>query len=120
MTQWGLCTGITSLRKPGAIERLAEHGVPKTWRRSVAVLLAVIDDLDRQLAPIEAELRPLARADERVKLLMTIPGVAELLGLTLATEIGDVARFPTARRLVGYAGLTITASALLFEYVWRD
>lgn len=112
MTQWGLRTGITSLRKPGAIERLAEHGVPGTWRRSVAVLVEVIDDLDRQLAPIEAELRPLARADERVKLLMTIPGVAELLGLTLATEIGDVARFPSARRLVGYAGLapTITQS----------
>jgi transposase len=36
---------------------------------------------------------------------MTIPGVAELLGLTLAAEIGDIARFPSARKLVGYAGL---------------
>ncbi len=39
---------------------------------------------------------------------MTIPGVAELLGLTLASEIGDVSRFPTARQLVGYSGLTPT------------
>jgi transposase len=37
---------------------------------------------------------------------MTIPGVAELLGLTLASEIGDIARFPSARKLVGYSGLT--------------
>jgi transposase len=37
---------------------------------------------------------------------MSIPGVAELLGLTIATEIGDIARFPTARKLVGYSGLT--------------
>ena len=37
---------------------------------------------------------------------MTIPGVAELLGLTIAAEIGDIARFPTARKLVGYSGLT--------------
>ena len=36
---------------------------------------------------------------------MTIPGVAELLGLTLASEIGDIARFSSARKLVGYAGL---------------
>ena len=36
---------------------------------------------------------------------MTIPGVAELLALTLAAEIGDIARFPSARKLVGYAGL---------------
>jgi transposase len=112
LTQWGLRTGITTLRRPGAVERLAEQGVPATWCRSIGVLLEVIDDLERQLDPIERELRPLARAERRVELLMTIPGVAELLGLTLATEIGDVARFPSARRLVGYAGLapTITQS----------
>ena len=43
--------------------------------------------------------------DERAKLLMTIPGVAELLALTIAAEIGDISRFPSARKLVGYAGL---------------
>jgi len=68
-------------------------------------LLGVIDDLDRQLAPLERELRPLARADERARLLMSIPGVAELLGLTIAAEIGEIARFPSAGKLVGYAGL---------------
>ncbi len=108
LTQFGLCTGITALRRPGALERLADQGVPAAWRRSIAVLLEVIDDLDRQLAPIERELRPLARGDRRVELLMTIPGVAELLGLTLATEIGDVSRFASARKLVGYAGLAPT------------
>jgi len=39
-------------------------------------------------------------------LLETIPGIGPLLGLTFAAEIGDVARFPTARKLVGYSGLT--------------
>jgi len=60
---------------------------------------------DRQLAPLERELRPLARADERAQLL-SIPGVAVLLGLTIASEIGDIARFSSARKLVGYSGLT--------------
>jgi transposase len=58
-----------------------------------------------ELAPFDRELGPLARADQRAGLLATIPGVAELLGLTTASEIGDVSRFPSARRLVGYAGL---------------
>ncbi len=44
----------------------------------------------------------------RVQLLMTIPGVAELLGLTLAAEIGEVSRFAAARKLVGYSGLAPT------------
>src|SRR5918912_502405 len=46
------------------------------------------------------------RSRSRRRLLMTIPGVAELLGLTLASEIGDISRFPSARKLVGYSGLT--------------
>ena len=104
-TQWGLRRNLTALRRPGALDELAEHGVPDVWRHSIATLLGVIDDLDRQLAPLERELRPLARSDERAKLLMTIPGVAELLALTIASEIGDIARFPSARKLVGYAGL---------------
>jgi transposase len=105
LTQWGLRRNLTALRKPGALEDLAEHGVPDVWLHSITTLLAVIDDLDRQLAPLERELRPLARSDERAKLLMTIPGIAELLGLTIASEIGDISRFPSARKLVGYAGL---------------
>lgn len=66
----------------------------------------MIDDLDAQLLPLEPELRPHARKDPRVRLLMSIPGVAELLGLTIASEIGDITWFPTAKKLVGYSGLT--------------
>jgi transposase len=80
LTQWGLRRDLTALRRPGALDELADRGVPQVWRDSLTVLLSVIDDLDRQLAPLEGELRPLARADERARLLMTIPGDAELLG----------------------------------------
>jgi transposase len=105
LTQWGLRRNLTALRKLGALDELADHGVPEVWVQSIATLLGVIDDLDRQLAPLEREVRPLARTDERARLLMSIPGVAELLGLTIASEIGDISRFPSARKLVGYAGL---------------
>jgi transposase len=108
LTQWGLRRNLTALRKPGALEELAELGVPVVWRQSLVTLLGVINDLDAQLAPLEQELRPHARQDPRVKLLMTIPGVAELLGLTIASEIGEISRFPTAKQLVGYSGLTPT------------
>ncbi len=108
LTQWGLRVGLTTLRKPGALEQLSERGVPPVWLESIKTLLSVIDDLDRQITPIERELRPLAHDNEQVRLLMTIPGVAELLGLTLLAEIADISRFPTARRLVGYSGLAPT------------
>lgn len=106
LTQWGLRRSLTVLRRPGALEELADNGVPAVWRQSIGTLLGLIENLDRQIAPLEKELRAHARQEPRVRLLMTIPGVAELLGLTFACEIGSVTRFPTARKLVGYSGLT--------------
>jgi transposase len=34
------------------------------------------------------------------------PGVGDLLGPTIASEIGDISRFASARKLIGYSGLT--------------
>ncbi len=65
----------------------------------------MIELLDERIAPIEAELAPLAQADRRVQLLRTIPGIGSLLALTVAVEIGEISRFPSATKLVGYSGL---------------
>ncbi len=108
LTQWGLRGNLKTLRQAGSLERLSERGVPAVWIESVRVLLDVVDDLERQLAAIETELRPIARSDQRVQLLVTIPGIGELLALTIAAEIGEVSRFPSARKLIGYAGLAPT------------
>jgi transposase len=105
LTQWGLRLSLKRLRAVDAMELLAARGVEETWRRSIAEALAVIDLLDGRIAPLHEELRPFAAADPRVLLLRTIPGIGELLGLTIAAEIGDVARFGSPRKLIGYAGL---------------
>ena len=84
---------------------LERQGMPAVWRGSIAEALDVIELLDARIAPIDAELGALARADARVVLLDTIPGVGDLLGLTFASEIGDIARFGSPRKLIGYAGL---------------
>ena len=105
LTQFGLRVSARRLRQPDGLELLDRHGVPEVWRRSVLEALAVIDLLDERLGSLDRELLPLARVDERVALLKTIPGVGELLGLCIAVEVGDVERFADPRKLVGYAGL---------------
>ena len=40
LTQWGLRRNLTALREPGALDELAERGVPEVWRHSIATLLA--------------------------------------------------------------------------------
>jgi transposase len=108
LTQWGLRGNLKTLRQPGSLVRLAAHGMPAVWIQSIRVLLDVVDDLEGQLEAIDRELRPIARSDKRVRLLVTIPGIGELLALTIAAEIGEIARFHSARKLIGYAGLSPT------------
>jgi transposase len=58
-----------------------------------------------QVAHLEETMTALAAQDERVVLLQQLPGVGLVTALTLLAAIGDVSRFPTAKHLVGYAGL---------------
>ena len=105
LTQWGVRVPLNRLRKADGIALLERRGVPEVWRESVQEMLATIDYLDGRIARLDAVLRPLAREDERAQLLTTIPGVGPLLALTIASVVGDVSRFPSAARLVGYSGL---------------
>ena len=38
-------------------------------------------------------------------LLLTVPGIGWVLAFTIASEIGDITRFPSAKKLCGYTGL---------------
>ena len=105
LTQFGLRISHSRLRKPDAMALLERRGVPEVWRDSIVELLELAAEMDRRIDPIDRELGPLARSDERASLLATIPGVGPLLSLTFAAEIGEVSRFPGPGKLIGYAGL---------------
>jgi len=104
-TQWGVRVSLARLRRADGLSLLERAGVPEVWRRSVDECLALIDFLDARIAPLDAELRPFAKADPRAVLLDTIPGVAELLALTIAVEIGEIGRFTRPEKLVSYGRL---------------
>jgi transposase len=104
-TQWGVRVSLARLRRADGLTLLERAGVPEVWRRSVSECLTLIDFLDERLKPLERELRPFAKADPRAVLLDTIPGIAELLALTIAVEIGEIGRFSHPQKLVSYGRL---------------
>lgn len=69
---------------------------------------AMLDARDAELAAVEADLAgwvdhgPFAEATAR---LAGYRGVAQLGALTIASEVGDWRRFPTARTFMGFTGL---------------
>jgi transposase len=86
-------------------ELLERLDFPDPWRGNVIAAVALIDDLDCEIAGIERELRRLGADHRYVSLLQTVPGIGWVLGYTIAAEIGDIERFPTPTKLAGYTGL---------------
>jgi transposase len=84
---------------------LTRLALPEPWAGTVAASLRLLDDLEREIAACERELRRLGADHRYVPLLQTIPGIAWVLAYTIAAEIGDIARFPSPRKLAGYTGL---------------
>ena len=87
---------------------LAGLDLPAVSREIVADCLAVIDGLAPVTGRIDGELRAHAKADPRVKTLTALPGVGQFTALVMVAEIGDITRFPSARKLASWAGLTPT------------
>jgi transposase len=90
----------------GGRYQLSRLGLPEPWASTVTASLALIDQLDEQIAACERELRRLGADHRYIPLLTTIPGIAWVLGYTIAAEIGDIGRFASPRKLIGYTGLT--------------
>ena len=68
----------------------------------------MIDALDRQLAPIDKELRAYARRQVGCRALMAHYGIGALTAVTILAELGDCTRFSSSRQAVRYAGMDIT------------
>jgi transposase len=89
----------------GGRQLLARLDVPEPWAGNLAAAVELIDVLDGQVAECERELRRLGADHAYVPTLMTTPGVAWVLGYTIASEIGDISRFASPKKLVAYTGL---------------
>jgi transposase len=80
-------------------------------RVTTAEKIRILSDLDtlafakKQVKMLEDSLAEIAAKDERIPLLIQVPGVGFLTAITILAAIGDIRRFPSAKKLVGYAGL---------------
>ena len=73
---------------------------PEPSRAGVLASVAMIDDLDRQIAGIDRELKRWGTDHPYIPLLVSAPGIAWVLGYTIASEIGDIHRFSSPSKAV--------------------
>ena len=84
------------------LERLR---LPEPWQSTVAASLSLINTLNDEIENCERQLQTMALEHRYIPLLTSCPGIGEILAYTIAAEIGEIGRFASPRKLVGYTGL---------------
>jgi transposase len=103
----GVSGAPDKLLSAGGREFLAALELPPAARERIEVALQLIEGLDRQLRPLERELRQLARRQPGCRALMRHYGIGELTAPAILSELGDVARLRASRKAVRCAGLDV-------------
>ena len=75
------------------------------WRGQLHVELQALEQIEMLIDQIESKLEALAKADQRVQRLQTIPGVGPRLSEVMVAVIDNPRRFKNGKQVGAYAGL---------------
>jgi transposase len=103
--QQGMRSPVTDLFGRRGRLWLDTVSLPPSARQTVQTCLRMIDHYGEEIQKQNLQLREKAKADERVRWLMTIPGIGEVSAMMVLAEIGEVSRFARKEALCSYAGL---------------
>lgn len=98
-TQLGLAH-LTALAKP-----FSEIELPELWRGQLDIELRQLQELQREIDQAEEKLDAIAKADPRVALLRTIPGVGPRLSEAIVALLDQPERFHKAGEVSAYVGM---------------
>ena len=85
------------------IDRMSD----KYLQRNIEMNLDLIDFFDPKLNKIEREIRAEAKEYDRTthNLLLTVPGIGDMMSLVILYEVGDINRFASAQKFSSYCRL---------------
>jgi transposase len=98
----------------------AKHVLPAVWgiiedadndlamplRALFAEVCSEVREIERRIDMVEHELTALADQMPAVQRLLKVPGIGLIVATALVGFVGDLRRFPSARHLASYLGLT--------------
>jgi transposase len=87
------------------LEWLKGVDLPADERAVVECQLRLLEGIEGQLADLDKRLQKLAYAEDKARLLMTLPGVSHGTALALLAALGDVSRFRDGDHAASYLGL---------------
>jgi transposase len=109
LSKYGAAAGEASDRfgkkaRESLRQRIAE--LPPQARWVTEQLLSQLDFVAAQIEEMEQRLQQLVRVTLPMQWLKSLPGIGVILAATIALELGEISRFPSAEHLASYAGTT--------------
>jgi transposase len=108
LAKHGIARPYSNLFGPGGWRFLEELELREGPRRRLDSLLSLIGDFDREIDATSREIDQRAKADPYVEVLCQVRGIGRYIAMLVIAEVGDIGRFPSARHLCAWAGLTPT------------
>ena len=84
------------------------HDYPVFIQKSVEALLTSFEKFSDEIKELDGILKEIAKEDDDVKLLTTVPGVGMITALSFKVAVDDPQRFHNSRQVGAYLGLTPT------------
>lgn len=96
----------------------AFNALPLETQRCMQQHLTALDHVQGQIKELEKRIQRRVEITPNIQLLKTLPGVANILSITIEREVGNVNRFPSSAQFASYAGTvpTVKSSAGKIRY----
>ena len=101
----GIKQPFSDLFGKAGIEYLKKVPVKYSNRLAIDNYLAIYHAMTEKIELTSIQIEGLVNANPNVNRLTSLPGIGAYSALLIATEIGDIHRFPNAKKLCSYAGL---------------
>jgi transposase len=106
-SQYNLPEFGARIAKPHLRREAAGHFPEPAVRKSVELDVSLIDHYDRELPALERYIESAAHGHDPVALALvrTVPGLGQVLGLSIVYEIEHIGRFPRVQDFLSYSRL---------------
>jgi transposase len=111
MAKHGFLPELDDMFGPGGQVLLDQMTFEGVYGLRVESLRDLLEIYNRELTMVEREMRAMFKDHAGYRAIQAITGVGPVMAAIFCAEIGDVTRFPTARHLCSWAGLTPKVSS---------
>lgn len=88
-----------------AVRMLRDLPLRDCYRLELSGYLKLMEAISSLIEEVNQGIKQRVSVNRHASLLLTIPGISYYSALLIVSEIGDITRFPSAKKLCSYAGL---------------